>query len=67
MLSPCKGCGDRVVGCHTSCKKYMAYRLLLDCKTRMKYIDHIADSYAMMRSRNFRDYKLRNAIKDRRK
>ena len=21
-LSPCKGCGDRVLGCHSSCGKY---------------------------------------------
>ena len=25
MLSPCKGCQIRAVGCHTKCKLYQAY------------------------------------------
>ena len=24
-IAPCKGCLDRAVGCHTTCKKYLAY------------------------------------------
>ena len=30
ILSPCKDCSDRVVGCHSSCDKYKQYRSELD-------------------------------------
>ena len=26
MVAPCKGCPDRVLGCHTLCAKYHDYR-----------------------------------------
>ena len=26
--SPCMGCSDRIVGCHTSCDKYRKYKEL---------------------------------------
>ena len=25
MIAPCKGCEDRVVGCHATCDRYKAY------------------------------------------
>jgi hypothetical protein len=25
MMSPCKDCADRVLGCHSSCESYQAY------------------------------------------
>ena len=28
--SPCKGCADRVVGCHDKCKRYKEWRKALD-------------------------------------
>lgn len=24
--APCKGCKDRILGCHSTCKKYLSYR-----------------------------------------
>lgn len=29
-MSPCKGCKDRIVGCHSNCKKYIEWRKELD-------------------------------------
>ena len=29
-LSPCKGCENRIVGCHSQCDKYMHFLALLD-------------------------------------
>lgn len=26
MMSPCKGCGDREIGCHSKCEKYKAFK-----------------------------------------
>ena len=31
-LTPCKGCEDRVPGCHGGCEKYRAFREELDRK-----------------------------------
>ena len=28
--NPCKGCGDRQVGCHSSCSKYSEWRAAAD-------------------------------------
>lgn len=40
--SPCFGCPDRVVGCHTVCEKYIAYDN--ECKVlrdeRLKVAEH---------------------------
>lgn len=30
MKVPCHGCEDRIVGCHSVCEKYKAYRKWLD-------------------------------------
>lgn len=39
--SPCFGCGDRVLGCHSSCEKYQDFRRQADAAIRekMKWID----------------------------
>lgn len=26
MMSPCKDCGDREIGCHSKCEKYKAFK-----------------------------------------
>lgn len=26
MKAPCKGCGDRKIGCHARCEKYLEFR-----------------------------------------
>lgn len=30
MCGPCKGCQDRVIGCHATCERYMAWKELVD-------------------------------------
>lgn len=30
MNAPCKDCGDRKIGCHGQCKKYLEYRAWCD-------------------------------------
>lgn len=32
MKAPCQICSERVVGCHSRCKKYIEFRQTLDAK-----------------------------------
>lgn len=32
--APCKGCPDRVVGCHSTCTKYTEYRKQQDAENK---------------------------------
>ena len=27
---PCKGCEDRVIGCHATCERYIEWKMLVD-------------------------------------
>ena len=37
MMSPCKDCPDRYIGCHSSCNKYISYKNELeDFKAKVK-------------------------------
>ena len=32
MNAPCKGCEKRKIGCHSTCRKYIIFRMLQDLK-----------------------------------
>lgn len=34
---PCKGCGDREIGCHSGCEKYKAWRKKIDARREEEY------------------------------
>ena len=67
MKSPCLECEDRHVGCHSECRKYMGYRLLLSCMRNTIRKETVGEAYAMARSRRFKDTKLIYDQKSRRK
>lgn len=35
--SPCKDCLDRQLGCHSTCKKYLTYKEILETIRKEKY------------------------------
>ena len=37
MKTPCYGCTERRVGCHSSCEKYAQYRAWVDKKHEEEY------------------------------
>lgn len=49
IKSPCLDCDDRVVGCHSSCEKYAAYRAEIDTDksviTEVKTKENLIYSY----------------------
>ena len=44
-VSPCKDCGDRQLGCHSVCDKYMAYREYMDSVCRKRIEANGANAY----------------------
>lgn len=34
---PCGGCTDRIIGCHSNCERYSAYRTQIDKRNTAKY------------------------------
>lgn len=36
MMPPCKGCQNRVIGCHTWCKPYQDFKRLKDAENAEK-------------------------------
>lgn len=50
MRAPCKDCKDRMIGCHSTCEKYQAYRLQQDEIARQRRI-------GVERQTNYLDYK----------
>lgn len=36
MTSPCKGCDNRAVGCHSICLKYLDYKLKMEDSNRQR-------------------------------
>ena len=43
--SPCLGCNDRIVSCHSNCNKYVEYRQTLKSKADMAYSENPIDKY----------------------
>lgn len=37
ISAPCKDCGDRYVGCHGKCEKYLTFRSRLDEENNKTY------------------------------
>ena len=36
MIVPCRGCADRVVGCHGNCEKYAAFKAEIEKIRKIK-------------------------------
>ena len=55
IYPPCKGCGDRELGCHATCEGYKAYRAKVDAQKeavlKEKAIDADAVAYMAERKR----------------
>lgn len=47
--SPCKGCADRCINCHTNCERYISWKAECD-KARGEYIK------VCNKERDFKDY-----------
>lgn len=47
MKPPCKECPDRVLGCHKTCEKYLAYREQLDAERAQKTTENDSNYYRM--------------------
>ena len=45
MKPPCKDCPDRVLGCHKTCEKYLAYREELDAVREQKIAENDSNYY----------------------
>lgn len=65
MDAPCKDCPDRVVGCHSSCEKYKAFREECDRNREQRkfqaigrtldnkyYLDRLKNKQRLANSRN---------------
>lgn len=46
MTSPCRGCGDRDIGCHGSCPKYKAYTAENRDRKHRRYLELLPEYYA---------------------
>lgn len=44
MIAPCKNCTDRVVGCHSTCEKYLAFQKERELVREKKYKDYCLTS-----------------------
>ena len=45
MKPPCKDCPDRVLGCHKTCEKYLAFREEVDAEHAQKVAENDAIYY----------------------
>ena len=45
MITPCKDCPDRVIGCHDKCARYRAFREDLEGRKPKNYADNDITSY----------------------
>ena len=62
VISPCKGCTDRCIGCHTTCGDYAIYKQELERRrTEAKEANDIEDFCRAVKSR------ISKASRDRRK
>lgn len=61
MRTPCKGCEDRKVGCHSSCEKYKAYREIIDKGEAEKKRKIIMNEWSMDKAR--KSAKVRDSLK----
>lgn len=56
--SPCKGCEEREVGCHSSCERYKDWQEVHNAERNARYQqklgDMIADGYAIGKLHDFR-------------
>lgn len=50
-VAPCKGCTDRIVGCHSQCEQYKAFKDDMKAeqdKTKQAYVGEVAaDDYVI--------------------
>lgn len=46
IVSPCKDCPERFVGCHSSCEKYKQYRSELDAFKAIRAADKDERAFA---------------------
>jgi hypothetical protein len=45
LLAPCKDCPERVLGCHSTCEKYIAFREERDKMLAARYKANRNDGY----------------------
>ena len=45
MLAPCKDCENRVLHCHSTCEKYLAFRQEKDSILKKQRIEYLSTKY----------------------
>lgn len=51
IKSPCFGCKNRTIGCHSNCEKYIKFSKILDDIRKKKKLQSISDGYDMSNGR----------------
>lgn len=39
ICGPCKGCEERIVGCHSTCERYIEWKALVDLEREARNIE----------------------------
>lgn len=66
LLSPCKDCPDRYLGCHSECEKYIAYDILNDIRRDQALREKHREDDLFKSSRHNRKKKRRKPYADHR-
>lgn len=61
MRSPCFGCKDRYMGCHSKCDRYAAYRAALEEEKQLDKFDKDCEDY--IRAKNKKMQKIARRIR----
>lgn len=56
-LSPCKGCSERFVGCHSNCEKYKEFTQENDEIRKKRQSHYFYDDYAIKKTQSFRKFR----------
>ena len=46
-LAPCKGCKDRVLGCHSHCQRYLDFRAEIDRVHEIRNLEKLKNGFAV--------------------
>lgn len=44
-MSPCKNCGERSIGCHGDCEKYVEFRQSIEAATERRKRENVHKNY----------------------
>ncbi len=50
-IAPCKGCPDRVLGCHDHCPKYKEFKKEIERINKKRRLEEMKEEYSKTRRR----------------